>query len=493
MFCADLSEGRRSMSMSHSMKAVLSIAALCAIAVAAHADVKIAGQATRNMICSAGTCSPTSKNAVLNASDLANMLASGDVSVQSGSMAMDIDIDASLSWASAHRLTLDSYRSITFNKPVVVAGSPGALTITTNDGGTGGDFYFFDNGRADFWDLASSLVINGQTYVLTNRVAGLRRLVHESSQGFYAFVRDHTEKKAFEKSPIQHFAGIFQGLGHTISNLKILDDGEGCEGLFRIPGVGEAGDMTTIRDVHLKDVDIVVNGGAERSNGAGALAGCNYARIINASSSGVVEGGGEYSTEGGLVGWNLGTIERSRSTVSVTTQGGEVGGLVGFNNGPLDQSYATGNVIGGGGGGLVGSAGNTLNKAPITNCYATGSISINDPAFEGGGLAAWTAGNFSASYSTGEVSGGGSLGGAVGYDDSEDFFEGPSDLYWDLDTSGISNPDQGAGNIPDDPGITGLTDAQLKSGLPLGFDPTIWAQSPSINNGYPYLRLNPPQ
>ena len=29
-------------------------------------------------------------------------------------------------------------------------------------------------------------------------------------------------------------------------------------------------------------------------------------------------------------------------------------------------------------------------------------------------------------------------------------------------------------------------------GLPAGFDPAIWAQSKSINNGFPYLIANPP-
>jgi hypothetical protein len=42
-------------------------------------------------------------------------------------------------------------------------------------------------------------------------------------------------------------------------------------------------------------------------------------------------------------------------------------------------------------------------------------------------------------------------------------------------------------------GITGETTAQLQAGLPAGFDPTIWAESPSINNGLPYLINNPPQ
>jgi hypothetical protein len=48
------------------------------------------------------------------------------------------------------------------------------------------------------------------------------------------------------------------------------------------------------------------------------------------------------------------------------------------------------------------------------------------------------------------------------------------------------------GNVPNDLGITGLTDAQLKSGLPAGFDPKIWAVNSKINNGYPYLLANPP-
>lgn len=63
--------------------------------------------------------------------------------------------------------------------------------------------------------------------------------------------------------------------------------------------------------------------------------------------------------------------------------------------------------------------------------------------------------------------------------------------YWDLD-KGVNDPSKGAGNIKNDPGITGLSDAQLKSGLPAGFYPTIWKQSAKLNNGYPYLVANPP-
>jgi hypothetical protein len=62
-----------------------------------------------------------------------------------------------------------------------------------------------------------------------------------------------------------------------------------------------------------------------------------------------------------------------------------------------------------------------------------------------------------------------------------------------MDSSGIDDPGEGAGTPRNDPGITGLTDAQLKSALPAGFDPNVWGQSPNINNGWPYLLANPPQ
>jgi len=96
------------------------------------------------------------------------------------------------------------------------------------------------------------------------------------------------------------------------------------------------------------------------------------------------------------------------------------------------------------------------------------------------------------SYSTGTAIGGpgSTVGGLIGDDGSQ-----PGSLtgtYWGIDTSGITNLGQGAGNIANDPGITGLTTAQFQSGLPQGFDPTVWAESAHIDGGFPYLLANPP-
>ena len=82
------------------------------------------------------------------------------------------------------------------------------------------------------------------------------------------------------------------------------------------------------------------------------------------------------------------------------------------------------------------------------------------------------------------------IGGLIGEDDAQ---SGSLDAtYWDTDTSGVTNLSQGAGNIANDPGITGLTTAQFQSGLPQGFDPKVWAEKANIIDGFPYLLTNPP-
>jgi hypothetical protein len=66
------------------------------------------------------------------------------------------------------------------------------------------------------------------------------------------------------------------------------------------------------------------------------------------------------------------------------------------------------------------------------------------------------------------------------------------DSYWNSTTSGISNLTQGVGNIASYGGVSGLTTSQFRSGLSSGFDPTVWAESTTINGGLPYLLALPP-
>ncbi|MFL6689082.1 MAG: hypothetical protein ACJ8IR_02685 [Alphaproteobacteria bacterium] len=509
---------------------------------AAHADISISNKPTQNMSCNAGVCTATANKAVLNVGDLQTMLASGDVAVRTGTLAKDIDLDQPLTWANISRLTLDAQQSVVVKKKVTIPGA-GALTIITNDGGKHGEFIIVpEHGSVQFWDLASSLVIDGNSYTLLKTVRQLAKAVKANSAGLYAFARnyDAAHDGSYSRSPVsQGFNGIFEGLGNVVSNLSIVDDHQSAiTGLFY-------GSIGTIRDIGLSHVAVTASGGrfsevgglvgrnfgyvircfatgtvgVKKKGVVGGLVGHNISALISNSSAAVAVSGGKYSNSGGLVGRNEGSIDRSHASGPVTggafvgglvgsmlQSGGVItlsyatgdvsgwaaaGGLVGVTGLPggsffVDQSFATGNISGSGSvGGLMG-----WTDASVTNSYATGAVGGADSS-TAGGLIGKATGYFSQTYSTGTVTGrhDGEIGGFIGEDGRSSFQLD----YWNLDASGINDPHKGAGNILDDPGITGLTDVQLKSGLPDGFDPKVWAQSPNTNNGYPYLLANPPR
>jgi hypothetical protein len=517
---------------------------MCALAAPSPclASVEISTDATSNMSCTGGVCSPTAKKAVLNVNDLTNMLATGDVKIVTGSETPDIQVKAPFSWTSTSRLMLDAMQSIGISQPVTVAGK-GGLTVMTNDGGTGGTFAFAGKGSVSFWDLGSKLIVNTIGYTLVNDMATLARNLASNPDGDFALASSIEARhyRTRGKPVAGTFSGRLEGLGHAISHVSIDDkatvsqDGffgsltgtsvvenlrlvhlkiatastqnaGGLAGLaegtiFRVsiggeidaPGAfagGVAGELSGTASNIVSAA--TVNGG----EAAGGLLGESFGDILASHSSGAVSATNG-NIAGGLVGLDYRVVDASSSTGPVTVGGvGFAGGLVGWleSGSTTTRSFATGAVSadGGVGGGFVGVTNINAGSGYLYDNYATGAIS----ALVGGGFEGHSQSdsfdlNFSQAYSTGAVSGGGDsvLGGFIGYDDSPGLM---TDAYWDFDTSGISDPSQGAGSPPNDPGITGLTDAQLKSGLPAGFDPAIWGQKASINNGYPYLLANPP-
>src|ERR1043165_6306869 len=104
-------------------KSLLIGVALLALTSSAHADVSISNKPTQKMDCQAGICTATAQKAVLNVGELQTMLASGDVSVKTGSLAKDIAIGPRVRWSSTSRLTLDAQRSVTVKKQLTVAGT----------------------------------------------------------------------------------------------------------------------------------------------------------------------------------------------------------------------------------------------------------------------------------------------------------------------------------------------------------------------------------
>ena len=238
------------------------------------------------------------------------------------------------------------------------------------------------------------------------------------------------------------FKAVFEGNGHTVSNLFIRRSVSRNIGLFSwldtegsIDGIGvEAANVL----------------GRER---VGALVGLNQGTISASYSTGAVTGSNLDSRVGGLVGTNEGSITSSYSTAAVSGDF-RVGGLVGENadGKTIFRSYATGPVSGAGDnsdlGGLVGE-----NEGEITASYATGGVTLpGTRSGDLGGLVGHNAatGAIDHSYATGAVSGSHAdsrVGGLSGYSEAGATVE---HSYFDSDTTGLS-------------GDRGRTTAQLQS------------------------------
>jgi hypothetical protein len=464
----------------------------------AEATMAISGKATKNVTCTAGVCVATRQFAVLNVNDLATMLASSDVTVQPGSKAMDVELKVPLSWASASRLTLDAYHSVIIDRTLTVTG-PGALTMTTNDGGSGGDLFFNGMGRAIFWDLASSLIINGTSHTLVGNIATLASGIAAHPTHSFALANnyDASVDGTYGSTPIPTtFFGAFDGLGNTISNLT-MSTSSGSLALF----ADTRGRLADLRLTHAHASNTSTVGGTalfavsgrtlvdDRVSGTISAACCQVGGMlvelnnIVTRSSANVRITGTAATAGGLAAEIQSGVSITYSHANGDVTGTMfVGGLVGVTSfktlGDLIQDYATGNVTGGQfAGGLVGYF-----NGHAQNSYATGNVS--GPATVGGFVGENDFHQLDHNYAIGHVQGGGSTGGFAGCDMYPASFD-----YWDTDTAGVT---QGVGSCADSDQTIGLTTAQFQSGLPNGFDPAIWAEDPGINNGFPYLIANPP-
>jgi hypothetical protein len=250
-----MSEG---VSMSLPYAAALAMCALSLAATPALADLSISNKPTSNMSCVGGVCTATAQKAVLNVTDLQNLLASGDVTVKTGNIAKDINIDRQLTWTSTSRLTLDPSRSIVVQQPVSITGT-GALTLTTSDGGNGGDLWFQKKGHFEFWDRNSNLIINGRSYTLVESVNQLAKLASKQPTGSFALMKNYDAAKdgTYAQPPIiTPFSGSFEGLGNSISNLAIKMNAQSVSaGLFSELDTGGV-----IRDVILAHATIKTSG-----------------------------------------------------------------------------------------------------------------------------------------------------------------------------------------------------------------------------------------
>jgi len=248
------------------------------------------------------------------------------------------------------------------------------------------------------------------------------------------------------------FTGLFDGKNYTIQNLYI-NSTDYSIGLFGY-----------VINGHIKNLGVI---------------------DVNISTS--------YGYIGGLIGeLTGGTIEYCYSTGEVSgifAVGGLIGG--GYEHyGPIfiKKSYSEANVYGDyQTGGLIGDH----YEGTIENCYSKGTVNKIQGGydnFEIGGFCGYAfRGIIKNSYSTGKVI----FEGAENPTDkgfSGDYFScsGACYNFWDMNTSEqTTNPD----------GATGKTTTQMKQQATFtDWDfLNVWAIDPTKNNGYPYLRNNPPR
>ena len=201
-----------------------------------------------------------------------------------------------------------------------------------------------------------------------------------------------------------YYTAVFDGRGHTISNLYINRPSTNYVGLFGV--LGKGADLRNLR---------VEGGSVTGGDNVGGLVGQNDGGAISDCYATVAANGSRYV--GGLVGWNRGgTISDCYATGDVTGTSWNTGGLVGRNDrgGTISDCYASGSVNGDDWvGGLVGYNRGERELATITACYATGTVTGSSEKV-GGLVGEHNGGTISACYVTGNASGTNEVGGLVG-------------------------------------------------------------------------------
>ncbi|HEY1708514.1 MAG TPA: GLUG motif-containing protein [Rhizomicrobium sp.] len=402
-----------------------------AVTTTAQAALVVSTAATSGVTCTGGVCKATGTDANLNAKDVTTLLSSTNVKIVAAKAQVDIEIDASVIWASSHVLTLDAYHSIAFAAPVTSEGTASGVKLITNDGGSGGDYSFSGTGSLAFWDTGSVLNINTKGYMLCKDIAALANHIASKPSGLFALSRayDASTDGTYSAAPIPTvFSGTFEGLGNRITNLSITDTAsQHMVGLFAQTNGAQ------LRDVVFAKANI--KGGI--ASDAGMLVGYSVGSTIQRSIAAGLVSAGDDAVVGGLVGYNDGgTIGLSASSAAVTDTGSgnmtgtlDIGGLLGLNiDGTVQDSYATGKVTGGAiaeTGGLVGYNTTDTGTATILRSYATGNVSGGDDDDVGGlvgsNISDSATGIITASYATGvitgatSVQGGLTTGGLIGY------------------------------------------------------------------------------
>ena len=341
----------------------------------------------------------------------------------------NIYVNDTISWNS-NTLTLDADNNIEINSALTATGSARLNLVYTGE--------YIINAPVS---LASSghFTTNGTVYKIITSLTDLQAVGTDASTLSDNYVLGSNLDGGAGFNPIgdnsdgtgnTRFTGIFDGLGHTVSNLTI-NSTSNYTGLFgfthtaTIRNIGIAGGSIQGTASHTGGLvgflsystlsNSYVTASVSGAHGTGGLVGrSDGSTITGCYATGNVTGA---NSTGGLIGIANPSTTITQSYASGVIQGtANVGGLAGIaSDTDISDAYFTadagGSVTGTGSytGGLVGYL---LNDTTITNSYVTADVTGK---YCTGGLAGYSSGStISQSYATGDVNGTGTVGGFAG-------------------------------------------------------------------------------
>ncbi|WP_097302366.1 two-partner secretion domain-containing protein [Pseudomonas chlororaphis] len=364
------------------------------------------------------------------ASSVGDVAVGGPVTWNSGNQLKlsskgDIKVDGGLASSGIKaRVEMNAEKAIQLNGNLTLSGANASLGMNHGSG-----YALGQNAKVTLSGTGASFDSNGALYNVIQNTAQLQA-VSNNLNGLHVLGTDIKGYGNFKSiGGNGAFAGVFDGLGNTISGFTVTNTGP-MVGLF-------AGNSGSISNLKLANMTVSGSTSGTGFSYIGGLVGRNTGTLTNVSATGLRVNTNASNTNvvGGLVGFNAGgAIDRvsvgGNSSVSGNGYSTSVGGLVGENvsgvSGFASITNSLANVaiggylartFGGGAGGLVG----TNKGGYIADSSSSGSVGGNSCVYVGtnmGGLIGYNqAGTVERSSSSAAVRGNGAsnIGGLIGF------------------------------------------------------------------------------
>lgn len=341
----------------------------------------------------------STSNVSVNASDLATLLAAGNLT-----LAGNVIVNSDITWSSNSVLTLGglSSNTVVVNSLISASGNTAGLVIKPAA-------YTLDVKSGDAIRLTGTtptLSIGGNSYTLIKAISGLSSV---TTTGYYALAKPLTFTSSTTAAPMAiAFAGNFDGLGNTLDGMVIKTTANGSYGLFQTLG------GATVRNLGITNgwISTAVTSSGQVNGGllAGETTGTNLVEQV--WTTGLLSStSGSYTRLGfgGLIADATAgslTINKSWSSASVLTTGSTVtsqavGGILATNCSVvggnstvagativMNEVYATGDLAYAtssnwrGIGGVMGIAYAT-NTTTLNDVFSWSTLSGNDGNYAG--------------------------------------------------------------------------------------------------------------